>query len=602
MEAAASSVTLVWKILVLILLTGAPSEQTAQSPAGPALGQYIARPAPLYIEVDARAVRSFIQKSDPLQETVIRTITRHAAGAKQAPDPNAAEKEKPVLTAPFRQQLLGEVAGVLKTKPENLDAIANSVQRAGIWLLELDEKSGQWRSLIVVERNSPDPILLALFQPFLGTPGIASSHLAGVPAYSLMVGPRRFWMAEVGNKIALAPDPLVLQVFLHNATAPDNVRRPVAKPAPGTLAQVEVNGPALLANLEAWARQQQNQSFLAYAILLDFASWTSLTANFDGQRLLAQLDYKPESSLAGIFNTPDSAPALLDTLPAASCLTLAVSLRDPVNVWKQFCARSPQLSELAGEKNMSEGLREAFLKKTGLDIEQDLMLNLNAAALLIPKPITRQNWGHSAVYVLEARDPERARTTLHKMMLHTKRDGNVEPAIDLTTGEQVWQGPGFDMVFVAPYLFLAPTGSELLPKAAAYLKPDVNRQENPSLTTAMAERFPEARWYLSVEPSLLASSSRMKPIRAGFMHKPGALRLDAELDGTSLAIEWLASRFAVERPQPRLPKLPKDAPGTAEDAATSATTGVQQQPAPVTVPVDPRMPLQAGVPVLPKGK
>jgi len=133
-------------------------------------------------------------------------------------------------------------------------------------------------------------------------------------------------------------------------------------------------------------------------------------------------------------------------------------------------------------------------------------------------------------------------------MLYTKRDANVEPAIDLTTGEQVWQGPGFDMIFIAPYLFLAPTGSELLPKAAAYLKPDVNRQENPSLATAMSARFPEARWFLSAEPSLLVASSRMKPIRAGFMNKTGVLRLDADLDGTSLAIEWLASRFAIARP------------------------------------------------------
>ncbi|HPS00436.1 MAG TPA: hypothetical protein PLA90_02735 [Candidatus Sumerlaeota bacterium] len=601
MEATAGGVTLFWKILVLILLSAPPAQQGAQPPAGPALAQYIARPAPVYVEVDARALRGFIQKSEPLQDTVIRTITRHTLQAKPAADSNGTQ-EKPVLATPFRQQLLGEVAGALKTKPENLDAIAGSVQRAGVWLLELDEKGGDWRSLIVVERTSADPILPALFQPFQETPGIASSHLAGVPAYSLMVGPQRFWMAETGNKIALASDPLVLQVFLHNAAAPDDVRRAVPRPAPGTLVQVDVNAPALLANLDAWARQQQNQTFLAYAMLLDFASWTRLTANFDGQKVQAQLDYKPESALAGICNMPDAAPALLDTLPVANCLTLAVSLREPDNLWKQFCARSPQLSELAGEKNMSEGLREAFQKKTGLDIEQDLMLNLNAAALVIPKPVTRQNWGHGAVYVLEARDAERAKASLNKMMLYTKRDANVEPAIDLTTGEQVWQGPGFDMIFIAPYLFLAPTGSELLPKAAAYLKPDVNRQENPSLATAMSARFPEARWFLSAEPSLLVASSRMKPIRAGFMNKTGVLRLDADLDGTSLAIEWLASRFAIARPQPSLPRRPQEKTGTADDAATSATTGIQPQPAPMTVPVDPRMPMQADVPARPKGK
>ncbi len=600
MEATAGGVTLFWKILVLILLSAPPAEQSAPPPAGAALAQYMARPAPVYVELDARVIQGVIQKSDPLQETVIRTVTRQVAAPQQTPNPSAPDK--PVLAAPFRQQLLGEVARSLKTNDSNLDAIVGTVQRAGIWFLELDDRSGAWRTLVVIERGSPDPILPALFQPFSETPGIAFSHLEGVAAYSLMVGARRVWMGEVGNKIALASDPLVLRLFLSNAQKPAESLRPVPRPAPGTLAQVEVNAPALLANLEAWARQQRNETFLAYALLWDFAAWTRLTANFDGRKLQAQLDYKPESPLAAIWNMPDAAPALLDTLPAASCLTLAVGLREPVNLWKQFCDRSPQLSELAGEKNMSEGLREAFLKKTGLDVEQDLMLNLNAAALLIPKPVTRKNWTHESVYVLEARDPERARASLQKMMLHTKRDGNVEPAIDLTTGEQVWQGPGFDMIFVAPYLFLAPTGSELLPKAAAYLKPDTNRQENPSLATAMSERFPEARWFLSVEPTLLVASSRMKPIRAGFMNKSGALRLDAELDGTSLAIEWLASRFAIERPLPSLPKLPQDASGTSEDAATTATTGVQQQPAPVTVPVDARMPLQAGTPVRQKGK
>jgi hypothetical protein len=504
--------------MLLLLLLGNPKPAPFGAAAVP-VEQYFIQPAPVYAEVDVGGLQRFVQQSAELKD-----LLQEAASAQ---DGMSIEQ--------CRQQLAGQIARALKVSPTVVEEVVGEVRQIGFWLLHLDEREEKLRFLLVVDRGRSGAILPRLLGGISEQRGFLQSSMAGVSTYAIPVdGDLWLWMAEYEGKIGFARDPFALQAFLSRAKALSQVTASASRQAwpEGTILRVRGNGQAFFSNILETVRGGEYVDFLGVATFLDFPSWNSLAATFDGSHVDARLSLERESELSVALAGPDRAPALLQAVPETSDLVCVVSLREPMDLWKMIQRRCDEVSQLTGERresNPAQEVQEGFRRDLGLDVEEDFFANVSAAGLVVPILEDDSDLERRSVFLFEARDSIKAEASIRKMLSRAGGGNEAAPALVQEDGAKVFRSDDFKIALIERFVAVAVSERAPFDEIVEQAKRR-NEQNQTSLFSKLTKRYPNATSFVSFNPSKVLSAAGLKPITAGLYYRDGSLTVEADID------------------------------------------------------------------------
>ena len=502
--------TPIWKVLIILFL--------GLRPVGPAgdmepLRAYVAREAPLYAEVDVAALRQMVEQMPELRKLVY-------------------EEQDPTRAC---DQAAAQLAGMLRTTPADVKRAFESLERVGFWLLAFGEDEQNLRLLLVLDCGRQNDLLPGLLKGLTG-PGregdVVTLSYVGTPIFHIGDGGEGVWLAQHEGKVAASMDLLAVQEFLLRAKSlAAQPPQPHSMGLRPPMLQAEANGGAMLDSIIAAVQRHDREEFYIVSSLLDFASWKSLTASFDGKRLEAHLHLDPNGRIAKALVGPEGPPRLLGAVPDQATIAAVVALRDPMALYKAIRASVRDVVVLEGAP---EGAEEEFLeeirREIGLDLERDVFGNIAEAAYMVGEINREYDLMEKALFAFETKDAAGARLTVEKMAAALAGGGR-EIEISQVAGAVIWRVGGAAIALKDATVLICEERNPLLNDVLQTL----GRTGSP-LAEQIQRQHPEATSVFVFDPARLAGLETVGgPMVAGLHFADDRLTLTADIDVEPLA-------------------------------------------------------------------